>query len=140
MRRTKNGYTIKQNAYAMRVWGGDGLSKRQIAKAVGYSQSTADHTKHRIENTEGYSNAIASIASQTGALAMKVFQEINRRDLTDVPLDKLLNAVSVIANAWKVYNPESEKANEPLQHKALLLQHIEHQTIQAPNIDVQAPL
>ena len=131
MRRLKNGSTPKQYAYAMRRWGGEGKSRRQIAMAVGYAENTANNAVARIEKTEGFHNALGDLAEKNHALALKVYAELNKRDLSKEDFSKLINSIQIIGNAFEKFAPKQAQSQSALPYKALLLQHVENQTIQA---------
>lgn len=112
MKRTKNGYTTKQWAYAQNRYGAKGDSKKEIALVSGYSPSVANSVVGKIESTEGYANALGALAMENGNVALKVYAEIKNRDLSKIDFDKLLNSITVLANAWSVYVPKNEKTSE----------------------------
>jgi hypothetical protein len=131
MKRLKNGSTPKQYAYAMRRWGGEGKSRRQIALAVGYAENTANNVVARVEKTEGFHNALGDLAEKNHALALKVYAELNKRDLSGEDFTKLINSIQIIGNAFEKFAPKQAQSQTTLPYKALLLQHVENQTIQA---------
>ncbi len=108
MRRPKNGYTARQLAYATNKLGAKSPSRRQSALAVGYAPSVADKAVEKIENTEGFHNAMAKLASDNGNLALKIYSELKMRDLSKESVPTLLNAVATLAKAWEVYTPKQK--------------------------------
>ncbi len=129
MKISNSGYTNRQKMYALRTWGGEKKSRREIAKDLGWSNAVADHPKQKIESTKGYKNAMAEIADQSNAVALKVYNELQARDMSKLEYKDLLGSLKVISEAWKIFNMPNEKDQNPLQSKAILLQHIQNQNI-----------
>lgn len=131
MRRTKTGFTRRQYAYAKRTLGGDKDSKKDLALAVGYSPSVAHSVAQKIENTEGFDNAMALLASESGNLMMKIYHTLNKKDLSKESVPVLLNAVTTMANAWQAFTPKEERTKESGANKlrSIVLNRIENQTI-----------
>ena len=112
MKRTKNGYTTKQFAYAQNRLGAKGDTKKEIALASGYSLPVANSVVGKIESTEGYANALGALAMENGNVALKVYAELKNRDLSKIDFEKLLSSITILANAWSVYVPKNEKTSE----------------------------
>lgn len=136
MRRTRNGFTRKQYAYAKRVLGGEGQSKKEIALASGYAPSVAYSVMNKIEKTEGFDNAMSALASESGNIMLKVFHEIKHKDISGYELERLLNAVTIMSQAWQVFTPKQGKDtdNGASKLRSIVLNRIENQTIQAPTV------
>ena len=138
MARTKKALssTMKQKAYARKIVSGVHKTKKETALAVGYSVSVAESAKNRIEDTPGFNNAMRDLAQETGDVVMHVYHSIKDRDLSKENLQTVLNAVEVLAGAFEKFSPkqkdESSLKNNRL--KAVLLQRVENQTINAGTI------
>lgn len=109
MKRTRNGYTRKQYAYAQNVLHGVGTTKKEAALVSGYSPAVAHSVVQKIESTEGFSNAMSALASETGNVALQVLHTLKHRDLSKEPTQTLLNAVNTLANAWERFTPKEQK-------------------------------
>jgi len=133
MRRPRQGYTQKQFAYAQRTFGGEGVSKRQIALDIGYSESVANHPGVKIEASEGYSNAMSALASETGNFALQIFHALKHKDLSKESVPVLMNSLQTIAKAWETFTPKQQvnkgETDNPL--RTILLQRVDNQTINA---------
>ncbi len=70
MKRPKHGATIKQFAYAQKLFNGDGKTKKEIAMSVGYARSVANNTESKIENTEGFQNAMITLAHESNNMLL----------------------------------------------------------------------
>lgn len=100
MKRPKKGSTIKQYAYATRRLNGDGRSKKEIALNSGYTKSMAENAKHKIEETEGYQNAVIVLATESNNLLLAVMAEFKARGLTEFSNADLTKALNAISGAW----------------------------------------
>lgn len=133
MRRTRNGFTNKQYAYAKKRLGGDNDTKRGTALAVGYAPSVANVATHHIEQTEGFDNAMAMLASESGNLMMQIYHQLKNKDLEKESVSTLLNAVTVVSQAWERFTPkQKDTENTGNKLRSIVLNRIEHQTINAP--------
>ena len=111
MKRAKNGYTRKQFNYAQMALNGN-KTKQEIALDAGYSPSVAVSVSSHIEKTEGYANAMAKLASDAGNVALKVFHELQGRNLKDEKTETLLKAVTVLADAFDKFTPKTKKEDD----------------------------
>lgn len=137
MKRRKNGYTLRQYAYAQGTLAPKKTrTKKALALSVGFAPSVADNTKAQIENTEGFSNAMSALASENGNVALKVYHELKHRDLSKVDFDKLLNAITTLASAWSVYAPKQDKGDSTNKLRDIILQRVENQTV---NVKAEPP-
>jgi len=100
MKRPQKGSTIKQYAYATRRLNGQGKSKKEIALLSGYAPSMAENAKAKIEDTEGYQNAVIVLASESNNLLLAVMAEFKARGLEDFSNKDLVAAMNAIASAW----------------------------------------
>lgn len=116
MKRPQKGSTIKQYAYATRRLGGQGKSKKEIALLSGFSPSVSDNVKAKIEDTEGYQNAVIQLAHKSNNLLLAVMTEFEARGLTDFSNGDLTKALNAISGAWdrieKVRAPDRMKTVE----------------------------
>ena len=100
MKRPRKGSTIKQYAYATRRLNGQGGSKREIALLSGYTKSMAENAKYKIEETEGYKNAVIELAHKSNNLLLAVMAEFESRGLSDFSNKDLNAALNAISGAW----------------------------------------
>lgn len=136
MKRRKDGSTMKQYAYAVKRLSGEGKSRRQLALSVGYAESTANHPAERIESTEGYANAVIELANETGAGILGAIKRLHKEKIPTMQTDELLETVKTLTQAWSTFTaPIKQDPEKALPYKALLLQHVENQTIQAKPAD-----
>lgn len=138
----KTGSTLKQTAYARRIWGAQGKDKQQIALDVGYSKYIAATPKSKIENSRGFNNAMARLAADSNNLALTVMSELKARGFTDFSNKDLVGALNAISGAWKNFNnigprKEDEIDNGKNRLRTVILQRIENQTIQAENPKIE---
>jgi hypothetical protein len=129
--------TLKQYAYARRVWGAKGSDRKNIALDVGYSLSTADKVKEKIENTAGFNTAIAALAVESNNMAVAVLAEFKARGLKEFSNKDLVGALNAIGGAWSRFNQveiESKKNKNPEGNRlrAVIMNRIENQTINNP--------
>lgn len=62
-------------AYARRIWGGQGGSKKIVALDVGYSSNVSNSVKSHIEDKLGFNNAMAALAVDSNNLALAAMHE-----------------------------------------------------------------
>lgn len=133
MKISKNGSSLRQQAYARRVWGADGPDKKSIALDVGYSPNAAKSVVSKIESRPGFQNAIAVLANQSNNLALEVMNELKARGTQDFSNNDLIKALSAIAKAWDTFNKPLLKGFEPKEDngknklRTVILQRIERQ-------------
>ncbi len=132
MKRARNGSTVKQYAYATRRLGGQGASKKEMALLSGYTPSMAKNIKHKVEDTEGYRNAVIVLAHQSNNLLLAVMTEFQKRGLTDFSNADLTKALNAISGAWdrieKVRAPAALKTPEGNPLRAVFTQRVETRT------------
>lgn len=142
MKRGKNGSTPKQYAYATKRLSGDGRTKKDIALSVGYSSTIANNIKHKVEETEGYQNAVIELARKSNNVVLAVLAEYEARGLEDFSNKDLNGALNAIASAFEKFNkvraPNSKQDENPL--RKAILQKIENQTIHISNTPVPSPI
>ena len=131
MKVTRNGCSMKQMAYARRIFGAQGQTKKDIARDVGYSTNVANSIKSHIENKLGFNNAMSQLAMDSNNLALAAMHEFKARGFEDFSNKDLVGALNAIGNAWSRFNdigrekkPESENGNKL---RTIVLQQIEQQ-------------
>lgn len=133
------GSSMKQLAYARRVWGAKGTDKKSIALDVGYSPSVASSVVSKIESRKGFHNAIAKLAADSNNLALAAMHEFKARGFDDFSNKDLVAALNAIAGAWDKFNKGFKESLTPPEDngknrlKTVILQNIAKQTnITAP--------
>ena len=135
----RNGSTLRQMAYARRVWGAKGENRSGIALDLGYSRTVAASPKDKIEKTKGFNNAMNMLAQESNSLARSIMHEFKSRGVKDFSNKDLIGALNAIGGAWAKFNPkeeyESKKSKDNNRLRSVILQQVENQTInQAPRI------
>lgn len=134
MKRTKNGYTLKQYAYAQRRLAPKG-TKKQMALAVGYAPSVASSVSDKIEATEGYSNAMAALASDAGNIALKIMHKLKHADIEKMGFETAVDQLTKVAAVFEKFTPQAKnienKGENPL--RAIILEHVNVHDV--PNAD-----
>ena len=132
---------MKQMAYARRIFGGDGTSKKQIALDCGYSPYVSNSISSHIENKPGFNNAMAALAIDSNNLALAAMSEFKARGFEDFSNKELVGALNAIGSAWSKFNAmPKEKDNDRLgsnKLRTVILQQVENQTITAPATPTQ---
>lgn len=133
MKRPQKGSTTKQYAYATRKLTGGGRSKKEMALLSGFSISTAENAKYKIESTEGYHNAMLEMAVKSNNLVMAAMSEFEARGLGDFSNKDLIGALNAITSAWERIESRRNpaKAKDPGENplRAAVMQRVENQTI-----------
>lgn len=133
MKRSKNGSTIKQVAYARKIFNGDGVSKKQIAMSVGYSKAIANNANAKIERSEGFLNAMENLAIESNNLLLAILMQYKKRGLDDFSNKDLNGAANAISSAWdrisKQRMPDSNRDPEKNPLKKIYMTKVENQTI-----------
>ncbi len=133
MKRPQKGSTIKQYAYATRKLGGQGSSKKEIALLSGFSPSVAANAKNKIENTEGYNNAVIVLAAESNNLLLAVLSEFKARGLRDFSNADLTKALNAITGAWTKIEekraPSQMKTPEGNPLRGVFQRRVETQTV-----------
>lgn len=102
--------TVRQIAYARRVFGAEGISKKQIAIDVGYSPGTKIEN---IESEQGFKNAIAVLAEDSHNLILSVMAEMKARGMEDFSNKELTSALTAITNAWEKFGKANSRYDNP---------------------------
>ncbi len=63
--------------------------------------SVAENIKAKVEDTEGYSNAIVALAAESNNLLLGVLHEFKARGLTEFSNADLVKALNAISGAWE---------------------------------------
>lgn len=133
MKRPRGGSTLKQLAYAKKLFNADGPSKKDIALSVGYSPSVANNVQVNIEETEGFHNAMKKLAIDSNNLLLEVMSEYKARGLSEFSNKDLNGAMNAIAAGWdrinKSQNPGKNKDPEQNPLRKVFMQRVENQTI-----------
>lgn len=140
MRIAKTGSTMRQQAYARRVFSGSGKSKSEIALDVGYSRFAANSPKSKIESKRGFHNAIAKLAKDSNELALAAMHELKGRGFDDFTNKEIISAVGTLAAAWKTFSEPLIKQMEPQNQitdngnrlRSIVLQRVEKQIVESP--------
>ena len=133
----KNGSTLKQMAYARRVFGAKGKIKKYIALDVGYGNGASNSISSKIEKSVGFNNAMAKLALESNNVALSVLHEFRARGVKDFSNKDLVGALNAIGNAWSKFNPLAKAAKDPSQDtnklRTIIMQKIENQTMSTAN-------
>ena len=101
MKRPQRGSTVKQMAYATRMLGGQAVSKKEAALLSGFSMSVAENAKYKIEDTEGYKNALLMLHTRSNNLLNQLLVEFELRGFNEFSNKDLISAVNAISTAWE---------------------------------------
>jgi hypothetical protein len=128
----KRSSSMKQMAYARRLLGAQGTSKKEIALDVGYSPNVANSISSHIENKPGFNNAMARLAVDSNNLALAAMHEFKARGFKDFSNKDLIGALNAIGSAWSKFNATpGDMEKKPSQNKlrTVILQQVENQTV-----------
>jgi hypothetical protein len=143
MKITHKGASMKQMAYARRVFGGQGKCKKQIALDCGYSPNVANSISSHIENKPGFNSAMAALAVDSNNLALAAMHEFKARGFEDFSNKDLVGALNAIGSAWSRFNapPPNPKGDGQSNNRlrTVILQQIENQTVLESNKVVEVP-
>ena len=127
---------MRQQAYARRVFSGDGVNKKQIALDVGYTPNVARSVTTHVENKQGFHNAMSALAYESNNLALAAMHEFKARGFEDFTNNEMISALNAIAGAWSKFSSpvEKERGNTSSTNKlrTVILQQIENQTVLSP--------
>jgi len=133
---------MKQMAYAKRVFGAQGTTKKEIALDVGYSANVANSISSHIENKPGFNYAMTQLAVDSNNLALAAMSEFKARGFSDFSNKDLIGALNAIGSAWSRFNQTKEKPNDhPSGNKlrTVILQNIENQTLNTQSTPIKKP-
>ncbi len=140
MKIRKDGSTLRQQAYARRIWGGKDRAKKQIALDVGYSPSIANSCVSKIENHRGFNNAMALLAAESNNLALSIMHEFKARGVEDFSNKDLVGALNAIAGAWDRFNKGLIESKKPEDNGKNRLRTIVLQSVSTPkDAEVSVP-
>jgi len=133
MKRPSTGSTPKQYAYATMRLTGQGGSKKEIARKAGFSHSVAKNAKYKIENTEGYQNAVIVLAHESNNLLLAILAEFKARGVKNFSDKDLIGSLKAMTTAWdKIDNkraPAKLKTDEGNPLRAVFTKRVETQTV-----------
>jgi len=133
---------MKQMAYAKRMLGAQGTSKKAIALDVGYSPNVANSISSHIENKPGFNNAMAVLAIESNNLALAAMHEFKARGFDDFSNKDLIGALNAIGSAWSKFNViPKDKSSNPHNNKlrTVILQQVENQTVNTSDTPAATP-
>lgn len=136
---------MKQMAYARKLLGAQGDSKKSIALDVGYSPHVSNSVMSHIENKPGFNNAMAALAIDSNNLALAAMHEFKARGFKDFSNKDLVGALNAIGNAWSKFNAQP-KEKTPTERgnklRTVILNQIENQTVYPAQIpqEVKPPV
>jgi len=133
MKRPSTGSTPKQYAYATMRLTGQGGSKKEIARKAGFSHSVAKNAKYKIENTEGYQNAVIVLAHESNNLLLAILAEFKARGVKNFSNKDLIGSLKAMTTAWdKIDNkraPAKLKTDDGNPLRAVFTKRVETQTV-----------
>lgn len=116
----------------MRRLNGEGRSKKEMALLAGFSPAVAENVKAKVEDTEGYQNAVIELATKSNNLLLACFAEYQARGLKNFSNKDLNAALNAISSAWdrveKVRAPGKMKTPEGNPLRAVFTKRVETQT------------
>lgn len=134
---------MKQVAYARRLFNGDGKTKKDIARSVGYSPAMANNAFAKIESSEGFHNAMQKLAMESNNLLLAVMEQYKARGLQGFSNKDLNGAMNAIAAGWdriakqRAPNRNQDPEQNPL--RKVFMQKVANQTINiTPGADATA--
>lgn len=144
MKRPRRGSTVKQYAYATRrLSPGSAGTKKEIAILSGFSTSVAENAKAKIEDTEGYKNAVIELAKKSNNLLLAVMAEFEARGLKEFSNSDLTKALNAIGTAWdrieKVRAPSQMKTPEGNPLRGVFMRRVETQTAIVEEVPSEKP-
>jgi len=133
MKRPATGSTPKQYAYATMRLTGQGGSKKEIARKAGFSHSVAKNAKYKIEETEGYQNAVIALAAQSNNLLLGILAEFKARGMKNFSNKDLIASLNAMTSAWEKIEKKRETAKmktpEGNSLRAVFTKRVETQTV-----------
>lgn len=120
-------------AYARRIFGAKGRTKKDIALDLGYSANTARSVASHIESKPGFKNAMAVLAKESNNLALNVMSEFKARGFQEFSNKDLIGALNAIGSAWERFNKVKKNDDDENPRKnrlrTVILQQIENQNV-----------
>jgi len=112
---------------------GQGGSKKEIARKAGFSHSVAKNAKYKIENTEGYQNAVIVLAHESNNLLLAILAEFKARGVKNFSNKDLIGSLKAMTTAWdKIDNkraPAKLKTDDGNPLRAVFTKRVETQTV-----------
>lgn len=135
---------MRQMAYARKILGAKGDSKKEIALDCGYSPAVANSISSHIENKPGFNNAMAALAIDSNNLALAALHEFKARGFKDFTNKELVGALNAIGSAWSRFNEIPKEKNPSAagnKLRTVIMNRIENQTINpgAPSTPIDKP-
>lgn len=135
---------MRQIAYARRIFGAEGNTKKEIALDVGYSPYVANSIVSHIESKPGFNNAMAALAIDSNNLALSAMHEFKARGFEDFTNKELVGALNAIGNAWSKFNAPLKDNIPNLNPKGnklrtVILQQVENQVINPGVVETPEP-
>jgi hypothetical protein len=132
MRIAKGSSSMRQQAYARRIFSGDGINKAQIALDVGYTPNVARSITSHIEDTPGFNNAMSKLALDSHNLALAAMYEFKSRGFKTFSNQEMINALNSISSAWAKFSTPMRRLGESNDTsknrlRTVILQQIENQ-------------
>lgn len=124
--------TMKQQAYARKIFNGDAVNKKQAALDVGYSANSSNSIVSHIEKTPGFHSAMAKLAYESNNLALAAMEEFKARGFDGFTNNEMISALNAISGAWAKFSaPMQEKIDNTSSNKlrTIILNQIENQTV-----------
>jgi len=133
----EGGSTAKQMAYAKLIMAGEMETKKEMALAAGYSETSADSTVFHIESKPGFRNAMLQLATEANNLLLDVMKEFKNRTFKDFDDKQLVNALNTISAVSSTFNDavistsklQDEEETKGNKLRKVILQQVENQTI-----------
>lgn len=142
MKRKKGGSTIKQMAYATRMFNGQAGSKKEAALLSGFSLAVAENAKYKIESTEGYKNALLNMFTRSNNLLNAAMIEFELRGFSEFSNKDMVSALNAITSAWEKIDakraPNKMKTPEGNPLRAVFTRRSETQTVTLEPIEAPA--
>lgn len=125
---------MKQYAYATRrLSPGKAASKKEIALLSGYSMTMANNIKAKVEDTDGYKNALTVLGQESNNLLLEVLNQFKVRGLTEFSNADLVKALNAITGAWDRIEgrraPARMKTEEGNPLRGVFQRRVETQTV-----------
>jgi len=135
------GSTPKQYAYAAMKLTGQGGSKKEIARKAGFSHSVAKNAKYKIEETEGYQNAVIVLATESNNLLMAILAEFKARGMKNFSNSDLISSLNAMTKAWDKIETKRATAKMKTEDgnplRAVFTKRVETQTVRFENKEVE---
>lgn len=105
------GITPKQRRYAYNIMNTD-ISRAEAMRQAGYSATSAEHPA-KIEKSNGYKLAMASIFAETGNVSMAILNEmqarVNAGELKKIDLKTLVSFYDSMTKSMERLQPKESK-------------------------------